>query len=188
MVAGMADPADFQRLVGDIAREGTIVSVDLANGTCRVQLADELTTGDIPWLCSRVGKTRVWSPPSVGEQVAVLAPEGDTARAIVIGSLSSDANPHPANDGSMLVEFEDGARILYDPAGHKLDAVLPAGGNARLVAPSGIRLEGPVTIVGDLDIEGKATASGDIVAAGKSLKSHKHTGVQTGGGISGPPQ
>jgi phage baseplate assembly protein V len=188
MVAAMADPADIQRLVGDIAREGTIVSVDLDAGTCRVQIAEELTTGDIPWATGRVGKTRVWSPPSIGEQVLVLAPEGDTERAIVIGSLSSDAHPHPANDGSTLIEFEDGARILYDPAGHSLDAVLPDGGKALIVAKGGIRLEGAVTIIGPVLVEGKLTATDDIVSDGKSLKSHKHTGVQAGGAISGPPQ
>lgn len=188
MVAAMADPADIQRLVGDIAREGTVASVDLANGTCRVQIADELTTGDIPWASGRVGKTRIWSPPTPGEQVLVLAPEGDTERAIVIGSLSSDAHPHAANDGSTLIEFEDGATLLYDPVRHALKANLPAGGAVTVTAPGGIRLVGPVQVEGDIDLQGKMTASDDVVAAGKSLKDHKHTGVQAGGAISGPPQ
>jgi phage baseplate assembly protein V len=188
MVACMADPSDIQRLVGDIAREGTIVSVDLANGTCRVQIADELITGNIPWLASRIGETRVWSPPSAGEQVLVLAPEADTERAIVIGSLSSDQAPHPASDGSTLVEFGDGARILYNPASHTLSAVLPGGGKALINAPGGIHLIGPLTVEGDVDLQGKMTARDDVIAAGKSLKDHKHIGVQAGGAVSGPPQ
>ncbi|MDF2602969.1 MAG: phage baseplate assembly protein [Sphingomonas sp.] len=187
MVAVM-DPRDTQRLIGDLAREGTIVSVDLANGTCRVQIADELTTGDIPWLSGRVGKTSVWSPPGVGEQVLVLAPEADTERAIVIGSLSSDVSPHPASDGSTLIAFEDGARILYNPESHTLDAVLPDGGKALIEAPGGIRLVGPLTVEGDIDLKGKMTATDDVVAAGKSLKGHRHTNVQAGSAISGPPQ
>ena len=187
MVAFMADPADIQRLVGDIAREGTIASVDLANGTCTVQLADELTTGDIPWLCSRIGKTRVWSPPTVGEQVLVLAPEADTERAIVIGSLSSDAHPHPANDGSTLIEFEDGARIRYDPAAHQLAYELPAGSTATIAAET-VRLLANVRIEGDVELIGNLTASDDVVASGKSLKDHRHTNVQAGGAVSGPPQ
>ena len=60
----MADPADIQRLIGDIVREGTVESVDLDAGTCRVRIADDFVTGDIPWTSSRIGKTRVWSPPS----------------------------------------------------------------------------------------------------------------------------
>lgn len=182
------DPRDTQRLIGDLVREGTITAVNLPNGTCRVQIAEELTTGDIPWLCSRIGNTRIWSPPSVGEQVLVLAPEADTERAIVIGSLSSKASPHPASDGSTLIQFEDGARILYNPESHTLDAVLPDGGKALIEAPGGIRLVGPLIVEGDIDLQGKMTATDDVVADGKSLKGHKHTNVQAGGAVSGPPQ
>ena len=182
------DPRDTQRLIGDLAREGTIASVDRKAGTCTVKIADELITGNIPWLCSRIGQTRIWSPPSEGEQVLVLAPEADTERAIVIGSLSSDAAPHPASDGSTLIEFEDGARILYNPETHQLSAVLPGGGKALINAPAGIHLIGPLTVEGDIDLQGKMTASGDVVADGKSLKTHTHTGVQAGAAFSGPPR
>lgn len=182
------DPRDTQRLIGDLAREGTIASVDRKAGTCTVKIAEELITGKIPWLCARIGKTRIWSPPSEGEQVLVLAPEADTERAIVIGSLSSDAAPHPASDGSTLIDFEDGARILYNPESHQLSAVLPGGGKALINAPGGIHLIGSLTVEGDIDLLGKMTASGDISADGKSLTGHKHTGVQAGGALSGPPQ
>lgn len=175
------DPRDTQRLIGDIAREGTIASVDLANGTCRVKIADELTTGDIPWLCSRTGNTRVWSPPSIGEQVLVLAPEADTERAIVIGSLSAEAYPHPADDGSTVIEFEDGARLAYDPAGHNLVARLPAGSFVEIEADD-------IYLRGNLHVTGYVEADGDVIGAGKSLKDHRHTAVQAGAAISGPPQ
>ena len=184
----MADPADIQRLIGDLAREGTVVSVDLDAGTVRVEFADDLTTGDIPWLCGRAGKTRVWSPPTPGEQVTVLCPEGDTARGIVIGSLSSDAHPHAASDGSTRIDFEDGTWIGYDPGTRELTAILGTDGKITIVAPGGIRLTGPVTIEGDIDLQGGMNATGDVVAAGKSLKTHTHTGVQAGGAFSGPPR
>ncbi|KQO07862.1 phage baseplate assembly protein V [Sphingomonas sp. Leaf242] len=177
----MSDPADVQRLIGDLAREGTVVSVDLASATCRVEFANDLTTGDIPWLAARVGKTKIWSPPSVGEQVAVLCPEADTARGFVIGSLSSDANPHPANDGSTLIEFEDGARILYDPDGHYLIADLPAGSYVEVRADD-------IYLRGNLHVTGYVKADGDVIGAGKSLKDHTHTGVQAGAAFSGPPR
>lgn len=184
--AAMADPADLQRLLGDLAREGTVVSVDHASGTCRVAIG-ALVTGDIPWLAHRAGETRLWSPPSIGEQVAVLAPEADTARAIVIGSLSSDANPAPAGDASIALVFGDGARLSYDPDAHRLEIALPAGATVRIDAESA-HIAADVTIDGDVDVQGTITASADVVGAGKSLKGHKHTGVQTGGGISGAPQ
>ncbi|MFC3579524.1 phage baseplate assembly protein V [Sphingomonas hylomeconis] len=183
----MADPADIQRLIGDLAREGTVVSVDHEAGTCRVRFADDLTTGDIPWLCARAGATRTWSPPSAGEQVAVLCPEGDTARGILIGSLSSDANPHAANDTSTLSEFSDGARIGYDPAVHVLTAILPAGAIARVEASGGIVLKGPVEIDGTLTVRDTIDADGEITGKGVKLSMHKHGLVKAGTDQSGVP-
>jgi phage baseplate assembly protein V len=184
----MADPADIQRLIGDLAREGTVVSVDLDAGTCRVQFSEELTTGEIPWLCGRAGDTRVWSAPSIGEQVAVLCPEADTTRGILIGSLSSDANPHPANDSSTLIKFSDGASIGYDPQGNALFAILPAGGTVSIEAPGGICFKGDLDVDGEIRATRKITSDDDVLAAGKSLKTHTHSGVQAGGGFSGPPK
>jgi phage baseplate assembly protein V len=188
MVAAMVEHADTQRLVGDLAREGVVVSVDRAAGTARVQLADELTTGDIPWLAGRAGSTRTWSPPAIGEQVMVLAPEGDTARGVIIGSLSSDAHPHPANDASTLIEYEDGARIGYNPETHALIAILPTGATVRIDADGGLSLKGDMTVDGDIKSTGTITADTDVIVAGKSLKNHVHIGVQAGGALSGKLQ
>jgi phage baseplate assembly protein V len=185
--AAMADPADIQRLIGDLAREGTVVSVDRKAGTCTVRFADDLTTGEIPWLCGRAGETRTWSPPSVGEQVAVLCPEADTARGIVIGSLSSDANPHAASDQSTLSQFGDGARIGYDPSAHALTAILPAGATVTIEAAGGIRFKGDIDVDGEVRATGQITSNDDVVAAGKSLKTHKHDLVKAGTDQSGPP-
>jgi phage baseplate assembly protein V len=184
----MADPTDAQRLIGDLIREGTVVSVDLNAGTARVELADDLVTGDIPWLCGRAGKTRVWSPPAIDEQVTILCPEGDAGRAVIIGSLSSDAHPHAANDGSTRIDFEDGTWIGYDPGTGELTAHLVSSGRATIIALGGIRLTGPLTIEGDIDLQGGMNATGDVVAGGKSLQTHTHTGVQAGGAFSGPPR
>jgi len=188
MVAAMVEHADTQRLIGDLAREGVVVSVDHAAGTARVQFADELTTGDIPWLENRAGSTRTHSPPAIGEQVMVLAPEADTARGVIIGSLSSDAHPRPANDDSTLTEYKDGARIGYDPKSHALTAILPAGATLRIDADGGLVFKGDMTVDGDIKSNGTITADTDVVGAGKSLKDHVHLGVQPGGGLSGKPQ
>lgn len=188
MVLAMVLVADTQRLIGDLIREGAVVSVDLDAGTARVQFAEELTTGDIPWLALRAGSTRTWSPPTIGEQVVVLAPEADTARGIIIGSLSSDAHSHPANDGSTLTEYADGARIGYDPGAHALTAILPGSATVCIDAGGGLTLRGDVTVDGDIRSTGTITGDADVIGAGKSLKSHTHTGVQAGGAFSGPPR
>lgn len=184
----MSDPNDLLRRLGDLAREGIVVSVDRLAGTAQVEFADELVTGDIPWLAPRAGKTRIWSPPSVGECVLVLAPEADTSRGIIVGSLSSSAHPHPARDGSTLAEFEDGATISYDPESHALMAYLPYDATVMVVARGGLHFTGDVTVDGNIHSTGTITGDADVVGAGKSLKGHLHTKVQAGGAISGPPQ
>jgi len=181
MVLCVSHSSALSNLVGDLAREGVVESVDLAAGTARVRLG-ELVTGDIPWLSPRAGKTRVASPPSVGEQVLVISPEGRTASAIIVGSLSSDANPHPTADSSTTIEFEDGARIGYDPVGHRLSIRLPAGAKLTIGAPGGTAWQG------DIDVTGTITATDDVVGAGKSLKDHVHLQVQPGQGVSGKPR
>lgn len=188
MVANMPDPVDIQRLIGDLAREGTVTSVDLVAGLARVQFAEDLTTGDIPWLASRAGATRTWSPPSVGEQVFVIAPEADAARAVIIGSISSDTHPHAADDESMLVKYPDGAVIGYNPVSHALIAILPNGATVRIDADGGLQFKGDMTVDGDIRSTGTITAATDVVGDGKSLKGHVHTKVQAGAAISGPPQ
>jgi len=181
MVACVSNSAALPNLLGDLAREGVVESVDLAAGTARVRLGD-LVTGDIPWLSGRAGKTRIASPPSVGEQVLVISPEGRTASAIIVGSLSSDAHPHPVDDGSTAIVFEDGATIGYDPTSHALAIRLPAGATIAVDARGGTKW------IGDSDVTGKVTASDDVVGAGKSLKDHMHVAVQPGQGVSGKPQ
>ncbi|WP_294192298.1 phage baseplate assembly protein V [uncultured Sphingomonas sp.] len=184
----MAEPADLQRLIGDLAREGSVVSVDLNAGTARVQIADDLVTGDIPWLAPRMGDTRIWSPPSEGEQVLVLAPEADIARGIILGSLSSNARPQPATDKKTLLDFADRALIGYDPVTHALTAYLPAGATILLVADGGMHLTGNLAVDGQISSTGKIVSDVDVVGAGKSLKDHVHVAVQPGQGSSGKPQ
>jgi phage baseplate assembly protein V len=184
----MVQSPDLFRLLGDLAREGIVISVDRQAGNARVEFAEGLTTGEIPWLAPRAGKTRIWSPPSVGECVLVLAPEADAARGIIVGSLSSSAHPHPAHDGSTLAEFEDGATISYDPESHALMAYLPDDATVMVVARGGLHFTGDVTVDGDIRATGTIIGDADVVGAGKSLKGHLHKNVQAGAALSGPPQ
>lgn len=193
MVAAMARFSDPEAAAGEVLRLGTIASLDLANGTCTAQSGDILT-GNIPWIAQRAGNIRAWSPPSVGEQCLILAPEGDLDAAMVIVGLYSDACPPPSTDPNVsLVEYPDGAIIAYDHVSHELTATLPEGGSVTIDAPGGVTIIGDTGIVGDthiagsLNVSGKITANEDVIAGGISLKSHKHGQVQAGAAQSGPP-
>lgn len=189
----MSDLPDPRRVIGNIIQIGTIETVDLAEATCRVRVG-ETVTGDVCWIVQRAGKTRTWSPPSVGEQCLLICPEGDTDGALALLGIFSDANPAPSDKAIDLIRFDDGALVSYDAAAHLLVAQLPAGGKVQIDAPGGVKITGPVEIIGpvkvtgDVGITGKAEASDDVIGGGKSLKSHKHLGVTAGGGVSGAPQ
>ncbi len=189
----MRESLDPQHLIGDVVRLGTIDSVDLAGATCRVRVGD-LVTGDIAWLERRAGATRTWSPPSIGEQCVLICPDGDDLAGVALPGLFSDAHPAPGATTAELIRFADGAILSYDPQAQALAATLPAGGTVAIDAPGGVTITGPVTIKGkltlqgDAEISGTATAQTDVVGGGKSLKGHKHPGVQPGGGVSGLPQ
>lgn len=180
-------PEDIPADLSELIRIGVIASVDLAAATCTLRYGDPddddggAETPPIRWLAARAGKTRIWSPPSVGEQALLIAPDGQLAGAVALVGIWQDSFPPPADTLAELIAFEDGARIGYDPVAHALTAILPDGATALVEAPGGITLRGPVTIEGDV------TVAGDVTADGISLKTHKHGEVQSGGSQTGEP-
>jgi phage baseplate assembly protein V len=172
---------------GELIRFGTIATVDLAGGRCTVA-AGELTSGPIRWLAARAGATRAWSPPTIGEQVVLLCPDGELAGAIALLGVSSTANAPPGNTLRELVTFADGAVLAYDPQAHALEAILPAGATARIVADGGITLEGDVAVKGKLNVSETIDAEQDVTGAGISLQHHTHGQVKAGTDSTGEPQ
>lgn len=163
-----------------LIRLGQISEVTLSPPRCKVRFADPEDGGEggetppIRWLALRAGKTRAWSPPSVGEECVLLCPDGQIDNGVALLGLNNDTNPAPGSTLAELIEFEDGAVISYDPEAHALSAVLPAGATALIEAPGGLTIRGPVSIEGDV------TVTGDVTADGTSLKTHRHSGVQSG--------
>lgn len=189
----MANTPDPEQQIGDAIQYGVVASVDHGNATCTVTLGD-LTTGDLPWVAQRAGGVRCWSPPTIGEQCVVLAPEGDLENGFVVLGLYSDACPPPSNDPDIVqIDMPDGASISYNAATHALAVILPEGGTATIDAPGGAIVNGPLTVNGlltvndNVTITGTATASEDVVGSGVSLKDHKHSGVQSGTAQTGKP-
>ena len=176
-------------------REATVVEVDLAAGTVVCETG-EVRTAPVAFASGRAGATRIWSPPSVGEQVLLFCPDGDIERAVPFGAIPKDAYP-PAGDGlTELIAFDDGARIAYDPEAHHLEFALPDGATVAILGTGGVSIDvgsaalaitGRVTIDGDASVTGKLECAGDILAEGVSLTKHRHLGVSVGQAQSGPP-
>lgn len=178
-----------------ILREGTILAIDLAAGTVEVETG-EVRTAPIRFSTGRAGDTRIWSPPSVGEQVLLICPEGDLERAICIGAIPQESFPPAGDSLTELIVFADGAQLSYDPEAHHLELALPdnatlairsTGGMSIDVGSAELAISGSVTIDGDLEITGAIRAEGDVTGAGVSLENHLHTEVASGQSLSGPP-
>jgi len=192
------EAAEQRRQQGNLIRLGTVAELDLGVARCRIRTG-EITTDWIPWLVPRAGSTMEWSAPSIGEQGLVVCQDGDTAAAVFLRGLYSDALPAPASAAGMhLIRFHDGTQIQYDASAHALTAALCEGGTATLTADSGVTVNAGggvtinassgTTINGDVQVNGKLVASDDVLAAGISLKSHVHPGVESGTSSTGAPQ
>ena len=187
----MRTPEDAPTDADKLIRYGTIASVDLAAARCVVKLDTGAETAPLRWIETRMGATRTWSPPSVGEQVVLLCAGGEIGGGVVLRGLVSNAHPAPGDSLTELVEFSDGAVVSYDPVGHALAIILPDGATATLTAPGGTTINGDVTINGDTTLNGDAHATGtitgdtDVIADGISGKGHTHSEPQ--GGTGGAP-
>lgn len=205
--------AETDRLLSNMIRLGTVASLDTENARVTVDIGG-LITDWLPWLTGRAGATRTWSAPRPGEQVLLLAPYGDLAQAVALPAVYQDAHPAPQTTDSIeAVHFPDGAAVTYDSAAHVLtvnagsarvivnctQASINASGSVTLNAPAttctgaltvqghltyqaGMSGTGASSVAGDLAVSGGLTNKGVSVGAG-----HRHSGVEPGEKMSGPP-
>lgn len=164
---------DLNGLIGDLVRFGTVTSVDLSAGLAVVEAGD-VTSPPLPWT-ELAGSFRTWRPPSVDEQIILICPEGDIEGGVILRGLFSNQFAAPASDDNHHIYGASGLIITLTPDGLKL------------TAPAGATIDGDITVTGDVTVEGSVTASTDVLAGGISLKSHTHSGVQTGSAETGAP-
>lgn len=152
----MEDEDDIPGKIGDVIRLGLVASVDLGAGLA-VVTCGEIDSPPCPWV-ELAGSFRSWRPPSEGEQVLLVCPEGDIAGGIVLRGLFSNSFPAPASDEDHQLFGPDGLVIKL------------TGDGIEITAP------------------GDVIVHGDVIADGVSLKNHVHDSVQPGDGISGKPR
>lgn len=168
--AAALDLGEVARRLANVVRAGTVAETDLGEARARVQYGEgpdgsPVLTGWLPWI-AHAGEDRAWRPPSVGEQVVLLAPYGELSAAWILPGAYRDEFPAPESSGAKSVTaYRDGAIVSYDAEAHELSATLPAGGTASIAAPGGIAVTGDTEIDGDLEVDGDITATGDISAA-----------------------
>jgi phage baseplate assembly protein V len=171
----MEEDEDIDGRLGDLIRKGVIQSVDLGAGLAVFEAGD-IVSPPLPWIEAAAGAFRTWTPPSKGEQVILISPEGDIEGGIIMRGLLSNKFPAPSSDANHSIHGKDGLIITLVSDG------------LVITAPSGVVIEGDVTITGELGVIGNVTASEDVTASGISLKEHKHGNVQAGAAKTGAPE
>lgn len=175
------------------------------------------TVHGIPWSRIQGGKNAIICDPVVGDIGFIVAASRDmskvknTKAAALPGSrrrynladsvyVGAILNPAPTcyiqftADGHLKFVDVDGNMVVSSSTGW---SITPKSGqpvtiNGALVVTQNFQLGGTIqseaggTYFGNIVLTGTVTAA-DVVGGGKSLATHVHSGVQTGGGDSGPP-
>ena len=124
-ITAMNPIAELNRRLDNLLRLGTIAEVDHPATRVRVKSGDILTDW-LPWIERRAGTTLDWDPPTIGEQVLILAPTGELSTALVLTGINSDFHPSPSDKPYIcLRRYPDGAEIEYDHKNHHLRATIP---------------------------------------------------------------
>lgn len=181
--------SESQRIISNLIRVGTITEIDEANARVKARVAGDVTDW-IPWTTERAGPVRNWKPPRPGEQVVILAPYGDLSQAVVGQSIYRDKYPVPGSSKYQdKTVYPDGSSVEYDTRTNTLSIVVGGDGivnisckNATVTATTQVKIDSP-----KLKVTGDVEADGDVKAGAISLKTHKHSGVQSGGGQTGTP-
>lgn len=130
--------SESDRRVAQMIRFGTVTQVDPGAARAKVTLGGETETAWLPFPSPRAGAIQVWAPPSVGEQVVVLAPGGDTSQAAIVASLASAAAPAPSSDGGAFVVDIGGSRLTMTA-----DRItLASNGSSIEIDGAGVRING----------------------------------------------
>lgn len=127
----------------------------------------------------------------LSDAFAIVGPQSQAHK---IANISTTAAQLRTDDGAAFVEVAAGHDITITTPG-KLTATAQGG---TVVNSPTITLNGNVTINGSLSqgmgaaggsatLRGPVSVTNDVTAGGKSLMTHTHSGVQTGGGNTGAP-
>lgn len=145
----ISDPAqselalsDLQHRLSKLISLGTVHEVDYETARVKVKIGDWITA-KLPWLTDMAAHNMTWRAPQIGEQVIVLAPCGDTAQGVILGSVYSAAADHHkpdhvlgAGEGESYTaassrehvhrtRYQDGALVEYDTQNHTYHLYVP---------------------------------------------------------------
>lgn len=149
-------------------RIATVVSVQAGGHRARVRIEpDGVETGFIPIGAAMVGNGMgIVSPPSPGDQVLVVAQEGDASQYVVVSRIFSARQGPPVSPATEK-PIQPGEVAIFTPG-----AWLHISGGVIHAEATTLKFKGKVEVDGDVEV------TGDVKAGGVSLKEHVHPGVR----------
>lgn len=178
--------ADIKRRQSNFIRPGVVVSFDPKTNTTVADIGtseEPCQTHAVP-LFTHAGSGKSWRPLKKGQQITLLCPDGDLSNAIALPGGFHDKNPAPSSSADEDIEAQRGnARLRTTDAA----AFLECGGAHVEVEAGKITLTaGGVSVV--VSGGGVAIQGGAVAHDGHDIgKTHVHTEVMSGPGLSGPP-
>lgn len=189
---------------------GIVVAVDGAKHNVKVNIPalEDMETDWLHMMTAAAGGNQFYSLPDAGELVAcILDARGESG--VVLGAIYNEADTTPTDSTDIWMKrFSNGTVISHDRISGKVtvdtpgDVLVKAGGKVTVDAPDTI-VTGNLLVKGLLTYQGGMAGSGgsgtaaaiqgtvrvtqgDVVADGKSLKTHTHADL-TSGGHTGTP-
>nr|QXF95179.1 baseplate assembly protein V [Wolbachia phage WO] len=113
--------SELNRKLANIIRIGLVKEIDYEKAKVRVKIG-EFITDYLPWITSKAGKDRDWSPPDIDEQVMVFSPLGELSLGVVLGGIYQEKYPALENKKEInSIKFQDGTKFTYDKEKHHLE-------------------------------------------------------------------
>lgn len=159
--------AEVERRMAAAARSGVVSHVDPANGLVRLDLGGGMLSPWVPYV-QTAGALKLHSPPSVGQQMMLSAPSGETSQGAAVPLSFGGGNDSPSSSGAEHVLTFGTVRVDLTSSG----IVLSAGGVTVTVTSAGLAING-----------GQVTHNGTNVGS-----THVHPGILPGGSNTQPPQ
>ena len=179
--------ADLEHRVKGMARHGTVEEVDPGGGLVRLKIGETdsgpVLTGWIPY-SQTAGAMKFHNPPSVGQQMTAMSPNGDLrqATAMPLGWSDAEASPSGAGDqhvmtfGSVTVTLEGDSVTIETGAAINLTA-----GSEIVMTGGGVEAK--------LDGSGFAVTGGQVTHNGTDIgDTHTHSGIVPGPSRTGDPK
>jgi phage baseplate assembly protein V len=174
--------SELERKLHAMIRVGVVKTIDETKRMIVLSIGD-VDTPDVHWAMQRCGEDDEWDPPSVGEQMLILACAGDPAQAFAVLSIPQDGFGRPRGATEHVRTYRDSGAIKYNWALSSYEVAVPPQGAIELktgpsskiiVRADGVTIVAPTvtitspatTISGTLTVNGLTTLAGGLAVLG----------------------